>query len=189
MQLVDFGFTSIASLNYMETSAFGLRGSYRWTAPKLFNLIDAVDEGNSGLSTGESDVFTLGMVTVEIMNILGIFFHSFEMPPCITGQVPFPEYKTSMRVMKGIIDGEQPPRPTERKKLGLLDELWGIIQSSLAHRVEERPSVPKFVNFLKKVTPDIAMLEELTEFDTNSEEHIGKLHHMFEYRDNILLGM
>ena len=49
--------------------------------------------------------------------------------------------------------------------------------------------MPKFVDFLKKATPDIAMLEELAEFDANSEEHIGKLHRMFEYRDNTLLGM
>ena len=91
--------------------------------------------------------------------------------------------------MKKIIDGERPLRPTKGKKLGLSDELWEIIQSSLAHRVEERPSVPKFVDFLKKATPDIAMLEELAEFDANSEEHIGKLYRMFEYRDNTLLGM
>ena len=90
-----------------------------------------------------------------------------------TGQVPFPECKATAAVMKKIIDGERPLRPANGKKLGLSDDLWEIIQSSLAGRVEERSSVPKFVDFLKKATPDIAMLEELAEFDANSEDHIG----------------
>ena len=91
--------------------------------------------------------------------------------------------------MKKIIDGERPLRPAKGKKLGLSDDLWEIIQSSLADRVEERSSVPKFVDFLKKATPDMSTLEELAEFDENSEDHIGKLHRLFQYRDNTLLGM
>ena len=91
--------------------------------------------------------------------------------------------------MKKIIDGERPPRPANGKKLGLSDELWEIIQSSLVHAVEKRPSVSTFIDFLEKATPDISTLEELAEFDENSEDHIGKLHRLFQYRDNTLLGM
>ena len=46
-----------------------------------------------------------------------------------------------------------------------------------------------FVGLLGDATPDIAMLEELTNFDASSEEDIQKLYHMFDYGDNTLLGM
>ena len=35
----------------------------------------------------------------------------------------------------------------------------------------------------------MAVLKELTKFDTNSEEHINKLRHVFEYGNNTLFGM
>ena len=103
--------------------------------------------------------------------------------------MPFPENKSLVVVMKRIIDGKQPPRPRNGKKLGLSDEFWEVIRSSLAHEVEKRPSAPTFVYFLEKATPDIAVLKELTEFDMNSEEHIQKLRHMLELEDNTLMGM
>lgn len=92
-------------------------------------------------------------------------------------------------ILKKIIDGERPQRPPKGKKLGLSDELWEIIQSSLAHEVEDRPPAGTFVEFLEKATPDVAVLKKLTEFDANSEGDIQKLRKMFEYGDNTLLGM
>ena len=92
-------------------------------------------------------------------------------------------------VMKRIVDGVRPSRPQRGKKLGLSDELWELIQSSLVHEAERRPPVSTFVDYLEKATPDIAVLKELIEFDANSKEHVQKLHHMFEYEDNLLLGM
>jgi hypothetical protein len=59
----------------------------------------------------------------------------------------------------------------------------------LAHEAEKRSLVERFVEFLERSTPGIAMLEELAEFDVNSEEDIQKLRHMFGYGDNALLGM
>ena len=91
--------------------------------------------------------------------------------------------------MKKIINGERPPRPRRGKKLGLSDEFWGVIQSSLVQEATERPSASVFVDFLDRATPDVAILEELTRFDTNSEEHSKKLRHVFEYGNNTLLGM
>ena len=91
--------------------------------------------------------------------------------------------------MKKIMAGERPSRPPEGKELGLSDELWELIRSSLAHEADRRPSVSRFVDFLEEATPDITMLKELTEFDADSEEHLQKLRHMFECGDNTLLGM
>ena len=79
--------------------------------------------------------------------------------------MPFSENKASAIVTKKITDGERPPRPPKGKKLGLSDELWEVVQSSLAHEVEERPLVSTFVDFLEDATPDIAVLEELVEQD------------------------
>jgi len=91
--------------------------------------------------------------------------------------------------MKKIIGGERPPRPPKEKKLGLSDELWEVVQASLAQEVKERPSVSTFVDSLEEATPDVTVLKQLTEFDLNSEEHVQMLHHMLGYGDNTLLGM
>ena len=91
--------------------------------------------------------------------------------------------------MKNIIDGKRPPRPRRGRRLGLSDEFWELIRSSLAHDAGERPSASAFVDFLESVTPDIAVLKELAEFDANSEVHTQKLRQMFEYGDNTLFGM
>ena len=160
-------------------------------APELFNITN----GEFGLPTDESDIFALGMVTFEVRNIdHGRSFHGFEPPPrtflqVFTGQVPFPESKSLAVVTKKIIYGEQPPKPRGVKKLGLSNEFWKVIQSSLAHEVEKRPSAPIFADFLKKATPNITVLEELTGFDAKSEKHKQKLRHVFDYGNNTLLGM
>ena len=148
----------------------------------------------SGRSTRESDMFALGMVTIEVRNVYrGGFCQDFETPRAFiqvfTGQVPFPEIKTPPMVMKSIIDGKRPSRPSRGKKLGLSDELWEVIQSSLAPRAEERCPVSTFVDFLEKGTPNITVLKELAEFNANSQEHVQKLRLMFECKDNTLLGM
>ena len=91
--------------------------------------------------------------------------------------------------MKKIIDGERPMRPLGGEVLGFSDELWELVRSSLGAKAEKRPSAPAFVDFLENATPDIAVLEELTEFDADSEEHIQKIHHMFGHGDNALFGM
>ena len=91
--------------------------------------------------------------------------------------------------MKRIIGGERPSRPPEGRELGLSDDLWELIQSSLAHEAKKRPSVSTFVHFLEEATPNIPALRELIDFDANSEEHIQKLRYMFAYGNNTLLGM
>ena len=92
-------------------------------------------------------------------------------------------------VVRNTIDGERPQRPPKGKKLGLSDEFWEIIQSSLAHETQKRPPAEMFVEFLEKATPDMAMLKELTEFDANSDDNIQELRKMLEYGDNTLFGM
>ena len=106
-----------------------------------------------------------------------------------TGELPFPENKGPGVVIKKIISGERPLRPSGGEDYGLSDELWEVVLSSLAHDAEKRPPVSAFVGFLENATPDIAVLKELAEFDANSEEHIQKIRRMFEYGDNTLLGM
>ena len=102
--------------------------------------------------------------------------------------MPFPD-NDELMVMKKIADGERPSWPPKATRLGLSDELWAVIQSSLVSEVERRPSVFVFVDLLERVNPYIPMLEELTEFDASSESHPRKLRDMLKYRDNTLLGM
>ena len=91
--------------------------------------------------------------------------------------------------MKRITDGKRPSRPPKGKELGLSDQLWEILQSSLASEVAERPPVSTFVDFFEKASPSISTFEELAQFDAHSEDDIKKLRCMFEYGDNTLLGM
>ena len=143
----------------------------------------------------ESDSFALAMVTFEVRIIYrGGLFHDSETPFCtllqvFIGQVPFAEYNGPAMVMKKIADGERPPRPSEGRKLGLSGEFWELVQSSLAHEADKRPQVDAFVEFLEQANPNIAMLEELTEFDAHSEDDTQRLRHMFGYEDNTLFGM
>ena len=127
-------------------------------APELFDL----NEGRSGLCTRGSDVFALGMSTIEVRSIHhGRLPYCFETLPCLslqlfTGQVPFPENNATPIVIKRIIDGDRPRRPSEGKELGLSDELWELIQSSWVCEVEKRPPVSAFVDLLEEATPNIA---------------------------------
>ena len=88
-----------------------------------------------------------------------------------------------------IVNGERPSRPPEGKKLRLSDGLWELVRTSWAHKVEERPSVSTFIDFLEKIIRDIAVLKELTELDANSEDDIHKLRRVFGYGDNTFLGI
>jgi len=106
-----------------------------------------------------------------------------------TGQLPFPGNKAPGVVLKKFIDRERPSRPSGGKELGLSDELWELVRSSLGREVEKRPLVRGFVELLEKVNPSVETLEELMEFDANSEKHLQELRCVFEYRDNTLLGM
>jgi hypothetical protein len=92
-------------------------------------------------------------------------------------------------VTKSITDGERPPRPSKGKKLGLSNELWELVQSSWVHEAKKRPQVDAFVEFLEQAIPSLAMLEELAEFDANSEDDVRNLRHMFSYGDSTLFGM
>ena len=105
-----------------------------------------------------------------------------------TGQVPFPENKEFV-VTRKIAEGERPPRPPKTTKLGLSDELWAVIQSSWAHEAGDRPPLSTLVDLLERDNPEVALLEELKEFDANSEDDVTKLRYMFDYADNALLGM
>jgi len=91
--------------------------------------------------------------------------------------------------MEKIKEGERPSRPPEAAGLGLSDELWAAIQSSLVCEVEKRPPASAYVKRLEAANPNIAVLKELTKFDANSEVNIQKLRHMFRHGDNTLLGM
>ena len=87
------------------------------------------------------------------------------------------------------MSGERPPRPPKTTRLGLSDELWAAIQSSWAQKADDRPSVPTYIDILDRANPDIALLEELTKFDADSDDHLTKLDYLFGYGDNTLLGM
>ena len=74
--------------------------------------------------------------------------------------MPFPENKVSTIIVKKITDRERPQRPL-KEKLRLLDELWVVIQSFLAHKVEERLLVFALVDFQRTLLQTLPCLKSL----------------------------
>jgi len=68
-----------------------------------------------------------------------------------TGLIPFYSYRYNPAVIKGVMSGERPERPSEATELGLADDLWELIQSAWAEDVSRRPSVPTIIDFLLQV--------------------------------------
>ncbi|KAF9651282.1 kinase-like protein, partial [Thelephora ganbajun] len=133
--LGDFGLSSIASFSCTGTSAPGPHGTIRWMAPELVFPILAMDEELPSHSTKESDVYALAMVTIEVF----------------TGLIPFHSYQRDPVVIKNIMLGERPKRPSRATELGLTDGLWDLIQSGWAQNASERPSVPTIIDSLLQV--------------------------------------
>ena len=60
--LDDFGFTSVANFNCIETLASFSGGTNRWMAPELLGIKPSVR-----IPTPQTDLFALGMVAVEVV--------------------------------------------------------------------------------------------------------------------------
>ena len=74
--------------------------------------------------TKESDCYALGMVVLEVL----------------TGQAPFPRY-ISLIVMRKVVDGEHPERPSGPEAAWFTDDLWRMLEECWSPNLELRPTV------------------------------------------------
>ncbi|CAE6511723.1 unnamed protein product [Rhizoctonia solani] len=109
--------SEVSSLVFSESS--NLRtGTLRWSAPEL--LLEEVRS-----RTTQSDVYALGMTMLEIF----------------TGDVPYPNCRTEIGIIRTVERGTLPDRPTpylgnDRKG----DMMWHLLLSCWRREVRERPS-------------------------------------------------
>jgi len=90
-----------------------------------------------------------------------------------TGRVPFPD-DNQVIAMRKIVGGERPSRPSATE-LGLSDELWAVIQSSLASEVEKRPMVSVFEDLLGRVGPETVLVVQSEEIINISDGSVSYL--------------
>ncbi|KAF9785451.1 kinase-like domain-containing protein [Thelephora terrestris] len=120
--LADFGFASVVrgltSIPVTEVQGY----TARWAAPEVL--------GNGDKNTREADVFSFGMVVVEVF----------------TGTCPFSEFTANFTISK-IMDGERPDRPQEP---GLTDSVWDITRTCWSQDPGHRPTMPQVVGIFRE---------------------------------------
>jgi len=82
--------------------------------------------------TKESDCYALGMVILEVL----------------TDQPPFPRY-ISLIVMRKVVDGERPERPSGPEAAWFTDDLWGMLEECWSPKLELRPTVEAVLKCLE----------------------------------------
>ena len=132
-QLADFGLLTIISnsTHAATTTLANGSGTLRWMSPEL------LDPGRIGAKKGrptkESDCYALGMVVLEVL----------------TGKTPFLRC-SNLAVMKKIIDGEHPDRPTGPKAVWFTDDLWAMLERCWLHEPKQRPTINDVLESLEK---------------------------------------
>ncbi|KAG8796567.1 hypothetical protein FRC12_019074 [Ceratobasidium sp. 428] len=122
-KLSDFGnhILSDHSIAFAATSYID-GGTSRWMAPEL--LLEEDDDGIIVDRSMPADVYALGITILEVL----------------TGQPPYSEYKTDAWVIKTVIDGTPPRRPTElssESRFG--DERWAMLLECWRKQPKSRP--------------------------------------------------
>jgi hypothetical protein len=70
-----------------------------------------------------------------------------------SGEIPFYEDRSDMRVILGLIDGLRPSRPEgdSCRIRGLTDEVWNLIETCWAEDPSQRPTATQVVERLRKL--------------------------------------
>ena len=152
--MADFGLASVLRglSSALVTKVQGC--SYRYAAPEIHLSGDR--------SSQEADVFTFGMVVVEVSCCITLSLVSdveryvFFLTPSkvFTGKYPFSEFSSTFAAAK-IMDGERPGRPQEPS---LTDVMWDMTCSCWCQGPSERPAMTKVVGILREwpVSPLLA---------------------------------
>lgn len=124
----DFGMgQAMEDVDTASSSRHSIRLGARWVPLEL--IADSPP-------TKESDVYTFGMVVLELL----------------TGEPPFSEYRSEVAVLRALVNGTQPKRPTE-STVWLTDELWALVQRCWSKGPESRPTMEVVVVDLEKMQP------------------------------------
>ena len=137
-RITDFGLAAIARNPHSHRSTLNEDGhSARWCAPEVLN---------SEPVSKESDVFSFGMVIVEVGGDRSVYCQ----PPDLlmkvfTGGAPFGGERTPAVIAK-IMTGKLPERPTHPR---FTDRLWKLTQQCLGPVSSDRPCMEEVLEGLK----------------------------------------
>lgn len=113
----------------------------RWTAPELF---EPEEFGlDSRRPTFESDLYAYSCICIEVS--LPTLYVDYTLSVSIqlyTGAAPFSELPnlSDYTVMRKVVAGSRPQRPTIPSGKLMSDAMWGIVQLCWAHNPSSRPS-------------------------------------------------
>ncbi|KAJ3173754.1 hypothetical protein HDU88_002843 [Geranomyces variabilis] len=128
-KLADFGFSVLkagnASIGTMRAGE-NMGGTIRWSAPECL-------EGSH--PNFQSDVYAFGMVMWEVFS---------------GGEIPFYRIQSEMLVIKHVLSGGRPDRPTGEVAGLCTDNIWELILSCWTVERAHRPAMPSVAGMLAR---------------------------------------
>jgi serine/threonine protein kinase len=125
----------------------------RWQAPELLSP-DTEENGGYQHGSRASDVYALACTCYEVRFPTILMNH--EKPTAsqmFSGQVPFYEDPSNIRVVLGVMQGRRPTRPLNdlSRTRGLNDEVWHLIMTCWIQDPIQRPSAKQVVEQLRSL--------------------------------------
>ena len=141
-RITDFGLATIArDTNSFTSTSNDQTQAFRWTAPEISGSNEAVSKA--------SDVFSLGMVIVEVgSNWITMRRLPNLLVQVFTGEVPFNRVKSAEIVML-IMTGKRPGRPNH---LEFTNPLWMLTQRCWAGVPQDRPKMEEVIKVLEELS-------------------------------------
>jgi len=130
--IADFGLATISvDLNTVPLSGTAVSsvGTVRWTSPELLF-------GWNPAPTQESDSYSLGMLTYEVL----------------TGRCPF-HHLVPYAAVVAVQRGERPRKPVNAKSLGFSDRLWRLVVQCWDESPSVRPTAKDLLRCLQDISP------------------------------------
>jgi len=124
----DFGMAKIIEdvTKTPASTTLASGGGTRWVAPEI------IDGSEGSAPSKQSDVYSFGMAVLELL----------------TGKPPFPEYRSDAAVIRALMTGAQPKRPTELGER-LKDGMWALMQRCWTREPSSRPTMEAVVTELQ----------------------------------------
>lgn len=151
-QLTDFGLAVFTD----ETISSNRNGSLAWMAPELHEPdLFGLDQFKR---TKSSDMYAFGCLFIEVCPILiyCISLHNSCSEQCYTGKPPIygkeaRDRFATMLMLKHIVEGKRPRRPSPPAGRAMSNEIWDIVQRCWRQQPSERPDMDDIVDELASI--------------------------------------
>ncbi|KIM82030.1 hypothetical protein PILCRDRAFT_88827 [Piloderma croceum F 1598] len=148
--IADFGLATAKdskTLIMSHNSTTKTKGTMRWQAPELLSPYETQD------SSKASDVYGFACVCYEMFS----------------GEVPFYEDPSDIRVVLSVMQGKRPPRPSHQLSgtRGLNDAIWQLVETCWAPDPTERPTAKHIVEQLSGLLNMIVDDRPVDDFNIN----------------------